>query len=105
MVYVACEVMARTALPTDGKTAQVAWARAHELATYVPHGLYQPVQEHLDKAMAAWPLLAPARSPHVPVNAPAARPHHEPVLHWRCTLHARAGAGYPHTGNAMLKDR
>ena len=53
LVYVACTVIAGTARPADDETADVAWAAPHELATYVPHGLYQPVQEHLNRAMAA----------------------------------------------------
>jgi len=53
MVYVACDFMAGTARAADEETAEVAWCGLAQLADYVPRGFYGPVQQHLDRTMAA----------------------------------------------------
>jgi 8-oxo-dGTP diphosphatase len=52
MVYVACEVLAGTAVVGDpDELDAVAWVDAGALAGYVPHGFFAPVQQYLDAAL------------------------------------------------------
>jgi 8-oxo-dGTP diphosphatase len=53
MVYVACDLVSGTARAADEETAEIAWCEPDQLAEYVPHGFFGPVQEHLDRVMAA----------------------------------------------------
>jgi 8-oxo-dGTP diphosphatase len=54
LIYVACDVLAGTARVADaGELDAVEWVPIGDLAGYVPCGLYGPVQEHLDAALAA----------------------------------------------------
>jgi len=53
MVYVACDVLAGTAhAASPVEVAALVWAGPGELAGLVPDGFYEPVQRHLDQAMA-----------------------------------------------------
>ncbi|MFE2850606.1 NUDIX hydrolase [Streptomyces lavendulae] len=53
MSYVACEVVAGEARVADEEElAEIAWIRLEEISTYVPWGLFGPVQEYLDGALA-----------------------------------------------------
>ncbi|MFC7278565.1 NUDIX hydrolase [Paractinoplanes rhizophilus] len=52
MVYVACEVVAGTALVADrDEIAEVAWCDRAALAAYVPYPLYGPVQDYIDRGL------------------------------------------------------
>jgi len=54
MIYVSCELVSGAAYVADSEElAEVAWSTLGELNTYVPHGLYPPVQEHLDRTLTA----------------------------------------------------
>lgn len=54
MVYVSCEpISGEPYLADTDELAEFAWAALDELPTYVPHGLYQPVQEYLNQTLAA----------------------------------------------------
>jgi 8-oxo-dGTP diphosphatase len=54
MTYVACELVAGEARVEDSEElAEVAWVALDEIPTYVPWGLYPPVQEHLEDVLAA----------------------------------------------------
>lgn len=49
MTYVACEPVAGEArVEDDEELAEVAWITLEEIPTYVPWGLYPPVQEYLN---------------------------------------------------------
>lgn len=49
MTYVACEVVGGEARVADeDELVEVAWVRLGEIPTYVPWGLYPPVQAYLD---------------------------------------------------------
>ncbi|MDV6011376.1 NUDIX hydrolase [Haloechinothrix sp. LS1_15] len=49
MVYVACGVVQGEASVVDTEElADLAWLAHDQLAEYVPHGFYEPVQQHLD---------------------------------------------------------
>ena len=49
MTYVACEPVAGEARVEDAEElAEVAWITLEEIPTYVPWGLYPPVQEYLE---------------------------------------------------------
>lgn len=53
MLYVACEVIEGEAHVADEEEiAAVAWCSGRELAEYVPHGFYGPVQEYLDAVLS-----------------------------------------------------
>lgn len=53
MSYVACEVVDGEARVADEEElAEVAWIRLEEIPTYVPWGLFGPVQEYLDEVLA-----------------------------------------------------
>lgn len=52
MSYVACEVVGGEARVADEEElAEVAWIRLEEIPTYVPWGLFGPVQDYLDEAL------------------------------------------------------
>lgn len=52
MSYVACEVVGGEARVADEEElAEVAWIRLEEIPTYVPWGLFGPVQEYLDETL------------------------------------------------------
>ncbi|NXY98792.1 NUDIX hydrolase [Streptomyces sp. BR123] len=53
MSYVACEVVGGEARVADEEElAEVAWIPLDEIPTYVPWGLFGPVQEYLDETLA-----------------------------------------------------
>ncbi|WP_234349034.1 NUDIX hydrolase [Streptomyces sp. WM6373] len=53
MTYVACEPVAGEARVEDAEElAEVAWITLEEIPTYVPWGLYGPVQDYLDEVLA-----------------------------------------------------
>lgn len=53
MHYVACAPISGEAHVADEEElAEVAWVAHGEIADYVPYGLFEPVQEYLDDAMA-----------------------------------------------------
>lgn len=53
MSYVACEVVGGEARVADEEElAEVAWIRLEEIPTYVPWGLFGPVQEYLNEALS-----------------------------------------------------
>jgi 8-oxo-dGTP diphosphatase len=53
MSYTAAEVVAGEAHVADEEElAEVAWVAHSEISTYVPYGLFGPVQEYLDEALA-----------------------------------------------------
>jgi 8-oxo-dGTP diphosphatase len=54
MTYVACEpVVGEARVEDDEELAEVAWITLEEIPTYVPYGLFGPVQEYLDGALAS----------------------------------------------------
>lgn len=54
MTYVACEPVAGEARVEDAEElAEVAWITLEEIPAYVPWGLYPPVQEYLEGALAS----------------------------------------------------
>jgi 8-oxo-dGTP diphosphatase len=54
MVYVACYVVDGEArVVDDEELAELAWAKRDQLAEYVPHGFFEPVQQYLDGALGA----------------------------------------------------
>lgn len=56
VTYVACELVSGepwAAAPRE--VAEVAWAPHSQLGTLVPHGLFGPVQEHLDEVLPREP--------------------------------------------------
>ncbi|MFE2938675.1 NUDIX hydrolase [Streptomyces sp. NPDC059255] len=49
MSYTACQVLDGTAYVADTEElAELAWVAHGEIPEYVPYGLFEPVQEHLD---------------------------------------------------------
>lgn len=53
MHYVACAPISGEAhVADDEELAEVAWVAHGEIATYVPYGLFEPVQEYLDGELA-----------------------------------------------------
>ncbi|MER6782350.1 MULTISPECIES: NUDIX hydrolase [Streptomyces] len=47
--YTACEVVGGTEHVADAdEVAEVAWANLSEIPRYIPYGLFEPVQQHLD---------------------------------------------------------
>ncbi|MEV8095238.1 NUDIX hydrolase [Kitasatospora sp. NPDC085879] len=53
MSYTACEVVSGTAEVIDTEELdQLAWVALSEIPEYVPYGLYEPVQVHLEAALA-----------------------------------------------------
>ncbi|MBA0127908.1 NUDIX hydrolase [Haloechinothrix sp. YIM 98757] len=54
MAYVACHVVEGSAsVVDDDELADLAWLKHDQLAEYVPHGFYEPVQEYLDAALSS----------------------------------------------------
>jgi 8-oxo-dGTP diphosphatase len=54
MVYVACDVVDGEArVVDDEELAELAWAERDQLAEYVPHGFFEPVQQYLYGALSA----------------------------------------------------
>lgn len=54
MSYTACEVLNGYAIIGDPEEiAEVAWVAHGDLPTYVPYGLFEPVQEYLDGALTS----------------------------------------------------
>ncbi|MFF2787506.1 NUDIX hydrolase [Streptomyces sp. NPDC058049] len=52
MSYTACEVIGGNAHVADTEElAELAWVTHAEIPQYVPYGLFEPVQEHLDAAL------------------------------------------------------
>ncbi|WP_405797735.1 NUDIX hydrolase [Streptomyces sp. NBC_01506] len=52
MSYTACEVVGGTAYVADTEElAELAWVAHGAIPQYVPYGLFEPVQDHLDAAM------------------------------------------------------
>ncbi|CRK61103.1 hypothetical protein [Alloactinosynnema sp. L-07] len=48
MIYVACDVISGDAtVVDDDELDAIVWASLADLSEYVPHGLFNPVQEHL----------------------------------------------------------
>ncbi|AWN28568.1 NUDIX hydrolase [Streptomyces sp. NEAU-S7GS2] len=54
MSYTACELVRGTAHVADtDELAELAWVAHGEIPEYVPYGLFGPVQEYLDAALAS----------------------------------------------------
>ncbi|MEU5213243.1 NUDIX hydrolase [Streptomyces sp. NPDC020742] len=54
MSYTACEVVSGTAHVADTEElAELAWVTHGQIPEYVPYGLFGPVQEYLDAALAS----------------------------------------------------
>ncbi len=54
MSYTACEVVSGTAHVTDTEElAELAWVPHGEIPEYLPYGLFGPVQEYLNAALAS----------------------------------------------------
>ncbi|MFI1964031.1 NUDIX hydrolase [Streptomyces pathocidini] len=52
MSYTACEVAGGTAYVADtDELAELAWVAHADIPEYVPYGLYEPVQQHLDATL------------------------------------------------------
>ncbi len=52
MAYLACEVVSGTAtVAAPHEVAELAWITHAEIAEYVPYGLFDPVQAHLDDVL------------------------------------------------------
>ncbi|MBB5939469.1 NUDIX hydrolase [Streptomyces zagrosensis] len=52
MSYTACEVVGGTAYVADtDELDELAWVAHADIPNYVPYGLYEPVQQHLDAAL------------------------------------------------------
>ncbi|NGO45536.1 NUDIX hydrolase [Streptomyces ureilyticus] len=52
MSYTACEVVGGAAYVADAdELAELAWVALADIPNYVPYGLYEPVQQHLDAAL------------------------------------------------------
>lgn len=53
MIYFACDVIEGDAHAADPEEiAAVRWCRLDEIPEYVPYGFFEPVQEHLESALA-----------------------------------------------------
>lgn len=54
MVYVACDVVNGHARVADhDELSEIVWSEHQQLTQYVPHGFYEPVQQHLDQILGA----------------------------------------------------
>ncbi|MFD8512247.1 NUDIX hydrolase [Streptomyces antimycoticus] len=52
MSYTACEVMGGTAYVADSEElAELAWVALADIPSYVPYGLFEPVQRYLDATL------------------------------------------------------
>ncbi len=53
MLYVACRVMhGKASVVDDDELSDYAWSTLQQLPEYVPYGLFEPVQHHLDFALS-----------------------------------------------------
>lgn len=53
MSYTACEPISGEAFVADAEElAEVAWVAHSEIPTYVPYGLFEPVQDYLDGVLS-----------------------------------------------------
>lgn len=53
MSYTACSIVSGEAHVADAEElAEIAWITHAEIPQYVPYGVYGPVQEYLDEALA-----------------------------------------------------
>ncbi|MBB5934554.1 NUDIX hydrolase [Streptomyces zagrosensis] len=53
MSYTACEVVSGTAHVADAEELdELAWVAHADIPQYVPYGLFEPVQQHLDATLA-----------------------------------------------------
>lgn len=53
MIYVACDVVEGDAsVVDDDELDAIVWASLSDLPEYVPYGLFEPVQEHLDAVLS-----------------------------------------------------
>jgi 8-oxo-dGTP diphosphatase len=53
MVYVACNVVEGSAhVGDEDELSEFAWSNLASLPEYVPYGLWEPVQQHLDSVLA-----------------------------------------------------
>ncbi|MFD7547543.1 NUDIX hydrolase [Streptomyces sp. NPDC059578] len=53
MSYTACEVVSGTAHVADTEELdELAWVAHSDIPQYVPYGLFEPVQQHLDATLA-----------------------------------------------------
>lgn len=54
MIYVACNVVNGDArIADEDELADFAWSEREQLSEYVPHGFYEPVQQHLDRVLSS----------------------------------------------------
>ncbi|MCP3822609.1 NUDIX hydrolase [Streptomyces sp. A3M-1-3] len=52
MCYTACEIVGGSAYVADAdELAELAWVTLAEMPQYVPYGLFEPVQQHLDSVL------------------------------------------------------
>ncbi|MFI1481900.1 NUDIX hydrolase [Streptomyces sp. NPDC020747] len=52
MSYTVCKVVGGTAYVADTEElAELAWVALADIPTYVPYGLFEPVQQHLDATL------------------------------------------------------
>lgn len=50
MIYVACDVInGHARVADDDELSEIVWSKRQQLAEYVPHGFYAPVQQYLDQ--------------------------------------------------------
>lgn len=57
MVYLACRVVSGSPYLADAEElAELAWCRLDQLADFIPHGLFEPVQDYLDAALCVSPV-------------------------------------------------
>jgi 8-oxo-dGTP diphosphatase len=53
MTYTACTVLGgEPAVLDEDEIAEVAWVKHGDIPAHVPYGLFEPVQEYLDKVLA-----------------------------------------------------
>ncbi|MEU7564515.1 NUDIX hydrolase [Streptomyces fradiae] len=54
MSYTACRILGGTAHVADTEElAELAWVAHRDIPEYVPYGLFEPVQDYLDRALSA----------------------------------------------------
>ncbi len=54
MIYVACDVLGGEARVVDNEElAELAWVERRQLAEYIPHGVFEPVQQYLNGVLGA----------------------------------------------------
>jgi 8-oxo-dGTP diphosphatase len=53
MIYVTCDLVeGNTRVADEEELSEFAWLKHSELPRYVPYGLFEPVQAHLDSVLA-----------------------------------------------------